>query len=188
MGYSNVSRPMGFTPNLPVGKTNASVQPRPIAATRTASSGGNASTDIAIGDAYSIDVNGNAYRAGPNDSVRGIVIGFRFLAISTIMNGNGPVSQDYSPAGSVSELLGIEDAQVEFFVQADTFAVTNNGGEFNLADAAPDSTLSQSRQTLNVGGGIGTQFRAQEIDQSFADNNYGANARVVVRMLQTYKN
>jgi hypothetical protein len=184
MGYSNVSRPMGFTPLKPMGKENASVVPRPIPAVRTVSAGGNASRDIAIGDAYSLDANGNAYRAGPNDAVRGIVIGIRFVASTLVMGGQGPVSEDYSANGAIDVLLGCEDNYVDFMVQADTFAATNINGQFNLADAAPDSTLSQSRQTLNVGSGAGIQFKAQDIVQSFADNAYGTNARVIVRMLQ----
>jgi hypothetical protein len=184
MGYSNVSRPMGFSPLKPLGKENSANVPRPVPAIRTPASGGNASTDIAIGDAYALDSNGNAYRAGPNDVVKGIVIGLRFLASSLVMGGQGPVSNDYLLAGSTGTIIGCEDPYVEFMVQADTFAATNINGHFNLADAAPDSTLSQSRQTINIGGGLGNQFEAQDIVQSFADNAYGTNARIIVRMLQ----
>ncbi len=186
MGYANVSRPMGFKLLRQQGKANAAPIPRPLPAVRTPSGGGNASRDLAIGDAYAIDVNGNAFRAGPNDTVRGIVIGFRFVAVSTIMSGAGPVSEDYSANGAVDTIIGIESG-IEFFeVQADTFAASNIGGKFNLADAAPDSTLSQSRQTINVSGGAGTQFQAEDILPSLADNAYGTNARIYVRLLQTF--
>lgn len=191
MPLANVSRPMGFMPYSLNGKMIANVNPRPVPATRTASAGGNASTDLAIGDAYAIDVNGNAYRAGPNDVVAGIVVGFRFVGNATIMLGGGPISIDYitgtmggTGTNQVAVILGCEDQTVDFVVQADTFAATNVGGRFNLTDAAPDATYGQSRQKLNVGGGVGVQFEAIDIAQSTGDNAYGANARVVVRLLQ----
>src|SRR6266849_138600 len=186
MGYANVSRPMGFKLLRQQGKANAAPVPRPVPAVRTPSGGGNASRDLAIGDAYAIDANGNAFRAGPNDTVRGIVHGFRFVSISTIQNSNAPISEDYSANGAVDTILGIESG-IEFFeVQADTFAASNIGGKFNLTDAAPDSTLSQSRQAIKVGGGAGTQFQAEDIVPSLADNAYGTNARIYVRLLQTF--
>lgn len=193
MGYANQSRPMGFVPYSRNGKEQFNTVPRPIASTRQASAGGNASTDIAIGDAYSLDANGNAYRSGPNDVVAGIVWGFRFLGDPNVMQGQGPISLDYitgteggtAPTTVVAYVLGIEDNTVDFVVQADTFAATQVGFKANLADAAPDPTYGQSRQTINVGGGAGTQFQIMDIDQSPADNTYGANARVVCRMLQS---
>ena len=196
MGYANQSRPMGFTPLLPAGKAAGIAKPRPIASVRQASGGGNASTDLAVGDAVGYDANGNVFRAGPNDAVRGILIGFRFLGLFTSMAGQGPVSLDYvtgtlggaTPTSLVATALVLEDPTVAFSVQADTFAQTNVGGKFNLADAAPDSTYAQSRQTMNIGGGAGNQFEAQDILQSPATNAYGANAVIVVRMLQTFNN
>jgi hypothetical protein len=195
MGYANVSRPMGFNPLLPAGKAAAIARPRPVPAVRQASGGGNASTDLAVGDAYGIDANGNAFRAGPNDSVRGIVIGLRFSGNANVMFGQGPISYDYITGlmggvgtAIVAYILGIEDPTVAFSVSSDTFAQTNVGGKFNLTDAAPDPTYSQSRQKLNVAGGAGAQFEAQDIVPSPADNAYGANAQVVVRMLQTFNN
>jgi len=180
---------MGFVPLFPSGKQNGIVKPRPIAAVRQAAAGGNASADIAIGDAVGIDANGNAFRAGPNDIVRGIVIGFRMVASSLVMNSNGPISDDYSVNGAANDVaLVCEDANVQFMVQADTFAQIDVGGKFNLADAAPDPLYSQSRQTINIGGGAGTQFQAEDLLLSTADNSYGANARVVARLLQTFNN
>src|ERR1700732_867023 len=95
MGYANVFRPMGFNPYIGGGKQSTPLVPRPVAAVRQASGGGNASLDIAVGDAYGIDNNGNAFRAGPNDAVRGIVCGFRFLGNANVMSGQGPISLDY---------------------------------------------------------------------------------------------
>lgn len=186
MGYSNVSRPMGFKMIEGGGKVGYNVQDRPIAATRQASAGGNASTDIAVGDAYSIDQNGSAYRAGPNDVVRGVCIGFRLLANQSIMGGQGPVSVDYSSA-TADTLLGIEDNNTQFEVQADNFTAAMIGMNVNLADAAPDSTFGQSRQTITTAA-AGIQFKAMNLLTSFADNAYGTNARVVVRMLQSFEN
>lgn len=187
-GYANASRPMGFIPLDSGGRANTIQRRRPFAAVRNASAGGNASTDMAVGDAYSLDGNGNAYRSGPNDTVRGIVLAFEFQAVSTIMSGQGPVSVDYVTGTQTGFILGCEDPSALFVVQADTFALGNVGGKFNLADAAPATVLAQSRQTLNVGAGAGAQFQAADIQASDADNTYGANARVEVRMLQTFNN
>ena len=81
MAYANTSRKNGFVPLNNSGRIAAIVKPRPIPAVRHASDGGNASTDMAVGDAYALDSNGNAYRAGPNDVVVGIVWGFPFLPL-----------------------------------------------------------------------------------------------------------
>jgi hypothetical protein len=195
MGYANVSRPMGFIPLALAGKSHGNVTERPVPAARTAAAGGNASLDLAIGDAYAIDANGNAYRAGPNDVVRGIVIGVVFQAQPSVMNANGPLSIDYitglgGQVGTtkIASIIGVEDNSQLWEVQADTFAAANVGGSFNLADAAPDATYRQSRQTINIGAGAGTQFQAVELVNRQADNAYGANARVVVRMKTAISN
>lgn len=186
MAYANVSRKTGFVPMMPAGRVDAIVKARPIASTRHASTGGNASTDMAVGDAYALDTNGNAYRAGPTDVVVGILWGFRVQAVANVMNGQGPISVEYITGTQSAVALGIEDAGVWFSVQSDTFAVTNVGGKFNLTDAAPDSLFRVSQQQLNVGGGAGIQFQAEDITQDTADNTYGTNARVMVRLLQTF--
>jgi hypothetical protein len=149
---------------------------------------------MAVGDAYGLDANGNAFRAGPNDSVRGIVVGLRFLGDPNVMGGQGPISLDYITGAEgaaaantiVAQILGCEDPTVLFQVQADSFAANNIGGLFNLADAAPDPTYAQSRQTLAVLAGVGAQFQAEDIVNSPADNAYGTNPRVQVRLLQTF--
>lgn len=187
MAYSNTSKPNGFLASEEsVGHPH--VVPRPVANVRPANAGGNASTDLAIGDAYALDANGNAYRAGPNDVVRGVVIGFDFAANPAVMNANGPLSVDYitgAPAsGSWPNVLGIEDNKCIFEVQADTFAAANQLGSFNLADAAPDALFRISQQKINIAGGAGTQFKAIGLKPSPADNAYGANARILVEMLQ----
>jgi hypothetical protein len=192
MPLANVSRPMGFIPYAPAGKRAGNVVTRPTPSPRGAAGGGNASTDLAIGDAYTLDANGAVHRAGPTDTVRGIVIGFFMQASPLVMNGAGPVSTDYV-TGTVSApftfplTLGCEDAEAEFWCYCDTLAQANIGSPFNLADAAPDPVYRQSRQTINVGGGAGTQFRVMSLVNSPADNAYGAFARIVVRMLTTFQ-
>ena len=186
MAYANVNRLNGFVPLDNSGRLAAIVKPRPIPLVRQTSDGGNASTDMAVGDAYSLDGNGNAYRAGPNDLVIGILWGWRVQAVPTVMNGQGPISIEYVTGAMTATLLGIEDAGVLFAVYANTFSEINVGGKFNLLDAAPDSLFRVSQQTLNVSGGAGVQFQLQDIVQSPADNAVGANARVAVRLLQTF--
>ena len=187
MGYSNVSKPNGFLASEEsVG--HAHVVSRPIPNVRQASAGGNASTDLAVGDAYGIDGNGYAFRAGPNDVVRGVVVGFDLKPNPLVMNANGPISVDYitgAPAsGSWPNIIGVEDNKCIFECQADTFAALDVLGSFNLADAAPDSIFRISQQTINIGGGAGVQFKAVGLKQSPADNSYGANARIEVMLLQ----
>jgi hypothetical protein len=193
MGYANVLRPFGFVPYAPAGKRAGNVVTRPIPPTRTVNTGGNASTDLAIGDAYALDANGNVYRAGPGDTVRGIVIGFTFQANPLIMNGGGPISVDYitgSPPSALSSFpfcLGCEDNSAEFWVQSNSFTIAQQGLPFNLQDAAPDPNYRQSRQIISTSA-AGTQFRVMGLVNSPADNAYGAFARVFVRMLQSFQN
>lgn len=190
MAYANVSRPMGFIPYAPAGKRAGVVVTRPTPNTRHASGGGNASTDLAKGDAYSLDANGAVYRAGPNDTVRGIVIGFFFQATPLVMGGGGPVSVDYitgTPStGSWPLVLGCEDTEAEFWCQFDNLTQALIGMNVNLVDAAPDATLRQSRQTITTGAG-GAQFRVMGLVNSPADNAFGTNARGVVRLIQTFQ-
>jgi len=201
MGIANASRPMGFIPLIGGGRANPITRVRPVPTTRTVNHGGAANTDMAVGDAYSIDASGNTFRAGPQDIVRGIIVGFVLGANQSIMNQNGPVSVDYvtGTLGAAMLLIGIEDLDVDFSVQADTFAAANVGQLFNLTDVAPDSLWRQSRQTINIAGGVGSQFQAIDIvggpgtwpggtNQNPAMGNpadaYGANAQIVVKMLQ----
>jgi hypothetical protein len=101
------------------------------------------------------------------------------------MNGQGPVSIDYLTGSSTPypTILGVEDNGAEFNVQADTLSLAQVGGAVNLLDAAPDPQYRQSRQSINVGGGAGTQFRIIGLVNDPASNAYGANARAIVRML-----
>lgn len=190
MVLANKSRPMGFIPYNMGGRANPIITPRPCTAGRTNT---NAITndDLAIGDAYTLDTSGNAHRAGTvgvPDVVAGIVVGFRLEAVPTLPPG--PLSVDYMYAAYAGVILGCEDPTQLFSVQADTFAITNTNERVNQADAAPDSTFRQSRQTLNVGAGSVApfNFQVQGIDPSPADNAAGANAQVLVRLLNSPNN
>jgi len=188
---------MGFVPYMPAGKRAGRVITRPIPDSRAVNSGGNASTDLAIGDAYNIDGNGYVFRAGPGDTVRGIVIGFVFQGNAMTMNGQGPISVDYimgTPPTTYGPhihwplVLGCEDAEMEFWVQSNGFVISQAGMLVNLNDATPpDPVYRQSRQWINTGA-AGTQFRVMGLVNSPADNNFGPNARIFVRMLQTFQN
>lgn len=186
MGYSNVFRAMGFAPLFPVGRVHSNTVVRPVPNVRTPNTGGNASTDLAIGDAYALDGNGNVYRAGTGDIVRGIILGFVLQGNPSVMGGNGPISVDYvsgSPSsGTWPNVIGVEDNGAEFAVQADTFAANQVGSNINLLDAAPDPTYRQSRQSVVLSNGI--QFKVIGLVNSPAMNAYGANALVAVRLLQ----
>ncbi len=203
MPLANVFRPMGFIPLDAGGRINMIIRPRPVPTTRTTNSGGNASLDMSVGDAYGIDTAGNTYRAGPGDVVRGIVLSFVLAANQTVMGGNGPVSNDYvtGTLSSALMLIGIEDPTALFSVQSDTFAASNIGLRVNLIDAAPDSTYRQSRQSVNVAGAPGLQFQCVDIvggpatgpsggnpPMGSPNDVYGANAQITVRLLQTYSN
>src|SRR5215472_10314061 len=118
MAFANANRPNGFDPSRSNGKTQLVSKPRPVAASRTPV-GAAASADLAIGDAYALDANGNAYHAGSDATVRGIVRGFRFQASGAVMGGQGPVSIDFLPAANAGTIEGIEDPSAEFEVQAD---------------------------------------------------------------------
>src|SRR5581483_984058 len=184
MPYANVNSPNGFIPIGLEGIKSPKRKRRVVDANRAATA--SASTAIlSVGDAYTVDANGHAKHAGPADRVQGIVEAIELKADPTIMNANGPVSVDQLTAAMSGAILGIEDENVDFVVQADTFAESNQLGLFNLLDTVAPSTLfRQSRQSLNVSGGAGTQFRAIDIKNSPADNAYGAFAKVVVRLAQ----
>ncbi len=185
MAYSNVFRALGFNPLFPVGRVTSNTVTRPTTVPRHAATGGNASLDLALYDAYALDNAGFAYRAGPSDVVRGIVIGFVFQASPLVMNGAGPVSVDYLTGTSTPfpSIIGVEDNGAEFNVQSDTLSQAQIGGAVNLLDAAPDPLFRQSRQSINVGGGAGTQFRIIALVNDPASNAFGTNARAVVRLL-----
>lgn len=183
MPLDNVNAPNGFI-------TLASYEPdkvvqRHVAANR-AVVGAAASAALAIGDACGIDANGYAFHAGADVAVRGIVVGFVLAPIPTIMNSQGPISQDYLPATDAGDVLLIEDPNVEFLVYTDLFARTDEGGLFNLQDGAPNALFRQSIQALDVSAGAGTQFKALRLDNSPADNAYGNYARAVVKLAQAF--
>jgi hypothetical protein len=183
MAYANQSNPDGFHPLQGEAIKTAKTLLRPVLAGRVATASA-AEVVLSIGDAYTLDANGNAKHAGPNDVVYGIVVGIDLNPVTSIMNSMGPVSQDQLAAADAGSIIGIEDPGVYFEVQTDIFAAANRGGLFNLADALASTLWRQSRQSLNVGGGAGVQFRAIDIVNRPTDNALGANARVFVKLAQ----
>jgi hypothetical protein len=143
-----------------------------------------------IGDAYTLDANGNAFRALGSEAetasvVRGVVEGFRLQAIGA--SPNGPVSKDYIADSDSGFIIGIEDEEAVFVVEISSFAATEVGNDCDLTNVDGDSVpLRQSRQYLDSGtlgtGGSG-QFVIVDLYQSPADNAYGNNAQVLVRIL-----
>lgn len=183
MAYANISSPDGFHPVNAENIKAPSLVVRPVLANR-AKTASATETVLCIGDAYTLDAAGNAKHAGPNDTVYGIVAAFKLAPVTSVMNAQGPLSQEVLLATDAGSIIGWEDSKVDFEVQTDTFATSNEGGLFNLTDALYSSLFRQSRQSLNVGGGAGTQFRARDIVNRPTDNAYGANARVIVRLAQ----
>lgn len=183
MGYPNQFAPNGFSPVNLEGIKSPIRMRRPVVANRNPT--GSASTAIlSVGDAYTLDANGNALHAGPNDVVYGIVDLIELEAVPTIMNANGPVSVDQVMQPYSAFIIGIEDSKVFFETQADNFNPPNIGQLYNLNDTVAPSTLfRQSRQYIATGA-AGTQFRAMDIAYRPTDNAYGANARVIVRLAQ----
>lgn len=183
MAYANVSSPNGFIPvNMESIKSPIRRQ-RPVAANRVKTV---SATEVVlcVNDAYTLDNSGNAVHAGPNDTVYGVVELIVLAPIQTVMNAQGPISQEVLAATDSGAIVGIEDNRVDFEVQSDTFATANEGGFFNLSDAAYSSLFRQSRQSLNVGGGVGTQFKAVDKVNRPTDNAYGTNCRVLVNLAQ----
>lgn len=116
-------------------------------------------------------------------TVRGIVEGIELNPIAA--SPDGPVSQDYIPAADAGGIIGIEDSDCHFRVQATTFANTNLGFRANLVNGTPSTVLRQSRQeidgaTLNASNDL--EFLCIDIVQSPADNDYGANAKIDVQL------
>lgn len=182
MPLANVFAPMGF--RLLDEYSTVFIRQRTVIAARVPI-GAAASADLAIGDAYAIDALGHAYHAGADAVIRGIVVGFALLPVSTIMNGNGPISEDYLAAAAAGIIEGCEDGNASFEAWSDNtvgFVEANNGGVFNLYDVAPDLLFRQSRQYLNVNGGVGTQFKALKAIASPADNSFGPACRVQVKL------
>jgi hypothetical protein len=183
MAYPNVFSPNGFLPLLGDNIKSPKLIKRPVLGSRVATA---SATEVILSnyDAYTLDANGNAKHAGPNDVVYGIVSAIVLAPLPSVMNANGPLSQDQILAADAGTIIGIEDPNVLFEVQTDTFAAANRGGLFNLVDALASTLFRQSRQSLNVGGGAGVQFRAIDIVARPTDNVLGANARVFVKLAQ----
>lgn len=192
MAYANVVKNNGFVP-FERAVVNADVRTRPVPAVRTASGGGNASTDIAIGDAYAIDSAGNAYRAGPSDTIRGVVVGFEFQPNPSNPPGSAVNSTNYitgnggkTTTTQIASIIGIEDSACIFECQADTLVLgTPPYGVYTITDAAPDAFYGISNQSVSIGGGSGgSQAKLIGLKPSPGDNSYGVGARILVQFPQ----
>ena len=183
MSYANTFGPNGFKPLMGDAIKSAKTIRRPVLANRAKTASATEST-LSKWDAYTLDANGNALHAGPNDVVYGIVLAIELEAVPSVMNGQGPVSVDQLLITMAGAIIGIEDPAVYFEVQTDTFATTNENGLYNLVDALANTLFRQSQQSLGVAGGPGFQFRAIDIVNRPTDNAYGQYARAMVKLSQ----
>lgn len=178
---ANVNAPRGFIPYRQGGKAQGKVIRRQVATTSGA---------LAIGDVYEIYVDGTVARTAINRAVGGnSIVGFGVcigIDLHALAGPIGPMSDDYVPATPVAGyyVLGLEDPDVEFDAQTGGAAfaeATMIGGTYDVGDTAPNTTLAQSRQVLDVSES-GTQFKVIELTPSPCDNSDGLYAHVVVRL------
>lgn len=179
MPLANVDSPFGFRLVFSSGTREPRRIQRVVPASRSLS--------IMIGDSYTLDSSGQALRAVGTEAsasaVRGIVEGIALNPIAA--SPNGPVSQDYLPAADAGAIIGIEDNNAEFRAQITTIAVTDVGKRCQVVNNTNDVTLRQSRQELDgatLSASDDDEFVVVSLLDSPADNAYGANAKVVVRM------
>jgi len=140
---------------------------------------------LAVGDAYTLDADGEIdERAAGSDTVRGIVMGFEIEP--TAGAPQGPMSKDFLPTLTAGKAIVCEDPRAVFVVQATTFAKANSVQKAGLDDNAGDANLRQSRQQIDGATyGSGTQFQVLGLAPSPADNDYGAFAKILVRLATT---
>lgn len=177
MPLANVNSARGFTLFRGGGKR----EPRRVTRDVSASRG----TTLMIGDAYVDAGDGTVTRSTSNaDTIIGIVEGIVLNPIAG--SPQDSASQDYIPAADAGSIIGIEDQDAEFVVQADTVAIPGDiGSSFELVDAAGSVPLRQSRQSVTKGG---AQFMLSSLLDNPADNAAGAFAKVIVRLRQTQQN
>lgn len=139
--------------------------------------------DLAPGDAYTIEADGNVTRVlDETTPIHGIV---EAIVLKT---KDGPVSYAMLPADVAGEVIGIEDPDCEFEVQlsgATGFIATSTGQPANVLDAAPDTTLHRSRQSLDdttIGTGVQVNV-LRLVDRP--GNAIGQYAKVACRLIQT---
>jgi hypothetical protein len=152
-----------------------------------AAAGGAVAAALAPGDAYVLIDTGSATRArrfiGSGD-VSGIV---EAVVLTT---DSGPTSHAYVPgvgAGSDVNIIGIEDYNAEFEVQADAVVAEDwlvDKPYCEVADTAPNTDLGQSRQQVDSfnASASGLNFKFLRLVDR-VDNAYGQDAKIVVRML-----
>ena len=187
MALANVDSPIGFYPYALNANREAFRIRRDVAASR--------SLPVMIGDAYALTANtNNAFTAegteGTPSDVRGIVEGIELNPLPG--SAEGPVSQDYITAADAGAIIGIEDSQQMFRVQATTFANTNLDMRADLVNNTPSLTLRQSRQELDGG----TLHASNDLEFLVLDiipavgiwNTYGAQAKVMCQLRHVLSN
>jgi len=138
-------------------------------------------TNLMVGDAYKLNADGESVeRAVLNsDTILGIVEGITFNPLPSV--SSGLVAQDYIKDGDGGWIIGIEDEQALFEVEALTAADTVIGDFFELVDAAGSTTLRQSRQYVQADQGSNKQFVCdQVIDRT--GNVSGSYRKIAVRL------
>ncbi len=182
MALANVNSPRGFQLLRASGLREPRRVKRHVLATRT--------FDLGIGDAYTLDGSMNAVQAigteGSIGTVRGIVEGIILAAIAA--SPNGPVSQDYIPAADAGDIIGIEDNNCDFLVQATLALATDFGQTADLVNFAVfNEPLRQSRQEIDSASvGASKNFIMIQLLDSPADNALGAFAKIVVRLRNAF--
>lgn len=172
---ANLDAPMGFRQIFSGGHEPIRRQ-RAADADRTTPNG-----DIAPGDAYTIEADGNVTRCDGNTAPNGVCEGIALKGVN-----EGPVSYQYLPGNVAGNVIGIEDILTEFEVQTNAVisqADLDAGAEVNVVDAAPDTVLGQSRQ--QVGDVGGAQFKVvAHVDRPNNDAT-AVNSKVIVKLLES---
>lgn len=177
MPLANVNSPRGFTLFGQSGKQQLNRITRAAAADRVGAK------DLMVGDAYTVLTDGSIRRCtSASDDVHGIVEGIIFRQVSTTVLTE---SQTYIPGTTYGQVIGIEDRSAIFTCQIDTIAQADldSAAVGALVDADGSQTLSQSRQSITLGG---DNFVITLLTPLPANNSLGAFAQVLVKMLQSY--
>lgn len=141
--------------------------------------GTSANSLMAPGDAYTLTDNVIVRLTVTNVNPQGIM---EAVALPGAAIGEGPTTYDYVPASKQLNIIGIEDSNTEFVVTAGlAIAATAYDGnaEVDVIDAAPDTTLRISRQSVAA---TGDQFRLVRPLDQINNDPYAQYAKVVVRL------
>ena len=134
---------------------------------------------IAAGDAITIEADGNVTRCNGSTQPNGIVEGLALAGID-----EGPMSRAYLPALTAGDLICIEDASCTFEVQTNAEIIATEfdaGALVDVVDAAPNTTLAQSRQ--EVGDVGGSQLRLVSVIDRPLNEPYVVDAKIEVALV-----